>query len=221
MSRGATLTLACLGTLAILLASAGFHAVSGTEQVDSEASAAALVATSQPEAVAEANAEAHQNRLPAGQGSYPLRWRVSWAVEDASNSFCATAVVVTNLTTATVDVDVEWVDDVGDSYDVEYGFIGPLDSNRWITDDQISFYPFNWNEKSDLGDFRGYALVYANDPRVMVSAYMFCRTGTGLSANLVSITNIPAYPVGTTQEFFQAATPAVGGAPVVVAPESQ
>ena len=48
----------------------------------------------------------------------------------------------------------------------------------------------------------------------MVSAYQVCRTATGFSSDLVSVTNIPCYPVGDTLSYFQAAVPALGGAPL-------
>lgn len=220
MSRPLTLALFCFAAVSILLASAGIYAFASADEFDGQAIADAAEDAARPETVGTVGTEPVQQRLPAGQGNYPLRWRVAWATEDASNAFCGTAVVVTNLTTDTRDVEVEWVDDNGDSYFLDYGFIDPLDSDRWVTDSQVYTYPFNANHDANLLNFAGYALVYADDPRVMVSAFMFCRAGTG-NVPLVSITNIPTYPVGASMEFFQALNPALGGAPLVAVPDSQ
>jgi hypothetical protein len=224
MSRALTVALACIGAIGILLATAGFYALASAEQIEREQPATSVEdvgSANLSERVAGDGTKAPQQRVPAGQGNYPMRWRVSFAAENTSLSFCGTAVVVTNLTSDTLDVEVEWVDDNGDRYVLDYGFIDPLDSDRWITDDEVLNYPFQWNQNANLGDFRGYAIVYASDPRVMASAFLYCRSGTGASTSLVSISNIPTFPVGATLDLFQAAVPAMGGAPVVEVPESR
>jgi hypothetical protein len=56
----------------------------------------------------------------------------------------------------------------------------------------------------------GYARVYADDPRVMAVAFIDCeedvKNGFDSTLPIYGLMNIPAYPVGTTADFFQAAT---------------
>jgi hypothetical protein len=56
-------------------------------------------------------------------------------------------------------------------------------------------------------DFQGYAHVHADDPRIMVTARVFCRDGLGIGANVVSDYQVASYPVGASMGFFLARTP--------------
>ncbi len=66
------------------------------------------------------------------------------------------------------------------------------------------------------GAFDGYALVNADDPRILVAAMLRC--GEKDAKLPLTINNIPAYPVGVTAEFFRAGMPAAW-TPPMVAPE--
>jgi hypothetical protein len=53
----------------------------------------------------------------------------------------------------------------------------------------------------------------------MATARIYCRDATGIAANIVSDQTIPAYPVGTTADFFQAGMP-MSWTPPMAEPES-
>jgi hypothetical protein len=144
----------------------------------------------------------------------PLRWRVAWAALETggSDTFCGTAVAVTNTTTQIVNVEVEWMDRFGSSKGVS-----SLVTAAYLTRVSgvqgnaatINNVPFFHTDYILTTDFTGYALVTADDPRIMVSAFQYCRSDTGYStATVLSQTNIPAYPVGATADYFRAGIPA-------------
>ena len=143
----------------------------------------------------------------------PLRWRVSWAtlVTGTSYTYCGTAVIVTNTTNAGIDVDVEFMKDNGTSAGrasetiTAYGNYTAITVGPSLT---VNVGPYFYDDHIATGDFSGYALVGGDDPRIMVSAFQFCRSSTGYSGAIVrSHTNIPAFPVGASAEFFQAGLP--------------
>jgi hypothetical protein len=163
------------------------------------------------------------SRSKAPTSTYPLRWRVAWATleTDQDDTYCGTAVIVTNAANTSVDIDVEFMKDNGSSVGRALHTLGVYESYTAITVGStlsINVGPYWFNDQVASPDFSGYALVGADDPRIMVSAYQFCRSTTGYSGAFVrSHTNIPAFPVGSTAEFFQAGMPATWTPPVAVA----
>ena len=156
-----------------------------------------------------------------GPATLPLRWHVTHAVEmngGLANTYCATTVLANNMTSSSVGAQVEWFDHSGSSLGYSSGTVLSKRSFAFFADTDINPQPFLFldNTSADLGDFAGYATVHADDPRIMVSAYLVCRTGSGWSAALLGIMPIKAFPVGATMEIFQAAIPATGTPPVVV-----
>ena len=163
----------------------------------------------------------------------PLRWRVSWAAQETGNEFtwCSTAVVVTNTTAAGVDVEVEWmkIDGTGAALVPvtipAYGNRASVASQTGaIAAERVNNVPWisSGTTMAYIYDFYGYALVSAEDPRIMVSAFQYCRNGLGYTgATIVSQTNIPVYPVGATAEFFQAGLPAGWPPPTALAEETE
>ena len=49
--------------------------------------------------------------------------------------------------------------------------------------------------------------MHADDPRIEVASFQYCRDGIGGGQNIASITQVPVYPVGATMEYFQAGMP--------------
>jgi hypothetical protein len=162
----------------------------------------------------------------APTSTLPLRWRVSWAALETGDfdTWCSTAIVVANTTAAAVNVEVEWMSSGGSSLALKPAAVPGYQQAVWIPDTLIpDVNPVPWfaTEFMDPGiaDFKGFALVTATDPRIMVSAFQFCRSTSGVSgAVVVSQTNIPAYPVGATMEYFQAGMP-VNWTPPMAEPE--
>jgi hypothetical protein len=139
---------------------------------------------------------------------------VAWAALEtgASDTYCGTAVAVTNTTSQTVNIEVEWMDRWGASKGISnlvataYLTRVSIVSGSSVT---INYLPWSYTDALFVSDFLGYALVTADDPRIMVSAFQYCRSGAGISgATIVAQTNIPAYPVGATADYFQAGIPA-------------
>lgn len=151
----------------------------------------------------------------APTATLPLRWQVSWATEQSvDTTHCGTAVVVTNRTSSAVDVEVEWFDYAGDSLALRFQSVEGFSQKTWITGDDASIpdtdsRPFYHDDPADIADIvGGFALVNADDPRIQVAAFQYCRDGQGAGKNITSITQIPVSPVGTTAEFFLAGMPA-------------
>jgi hypothetical protein len=118
-----------------------------------------------------------------------------------------------------VNIEVEWMDRFGSSKGVRFRIAPAYQTQVWTVGGNgiaINNSPWAANDFLTATDFWGYALVTANDPRIMASAFQYCRTGTGFSgATVLSQTVIPAYPVGATAEYFQAVLP--GGWPTAPA----
>lgn len=152
---------------------------------------------------------------------HPVRWRVAHATEETghSNTYCSTAISVTNLTGSTIEAEVEWVNAVGNAIGVEEEFLVAGENKTFAADTDVNPGPWFIQNSADLDDFGGYALVRAEDPRVMVGAVEFCREGLDEAA-LVSLVTIPAYPVGETVQYFRAATPVPGPALTAARPTS-
>jgi len=155
----------------------------------------------------------------------PLRWRVSWSALNTGSfdTWCSTAIVVMNTKNSKVQVEVEWMDWRGIPVALRADGIAKYRSKVWtvaLPGGRINNLPWGFYDLAALpSDFQGYALVTANDPRILVSAFQYCRTDVGFAgATIVAHTNIPAYPVGTTMDFFQAGMPAAW-TPPMAAPE--
>jgi hypothetical protein len=70
------------------------------------------------------------------------------------------------------------------------------------------------------GNFNGgFAKVRADDPRVLVGAFLTCKrdraTGFDQIDAVRALTNIPAFPVGATAQYFQAGMPSTWAPPMV------
>jgi hypothetical protein len=151
----------------------------------------------------------------------PLRWRIARARLETGgfNTYCGTEVVVTNITGSTVNAKVEWMDHLGASLGVETLNLTAYEPDNVAANITVEPGELFVAANSGLSDFQGYALVYADDPRVMATARIYCRDATGIAANIVSDQTIPAYPVGTTADFFQAGMP-MSWTPPMAEPES-
>ena len=164
----------------------------------------------------------------AAAATLPLRWRVAHAAELALlpgiTDFCMTMVVVMNTTSSSVSAELEWFSAPGTLLVTESFTLTALQIQYVATDNQVLIGPFGMDVDSDLDDFTGFAQVYASDPRIIVSAYLICRDVLGDPANLTAMLPIPTFAVGESLEYFQAATPMMGGMPPVVvtkAPEER
>ena len=165
-------------------------------------------------------AEAADGSSTAAQATLPMRWRVAHAAEVVDQAgivdFCATVVVVTNTTNKTVSAELEWFSAPGLLLDTESFSLTALQSKTVGTDDEVLVGPFTMTMNSGQADFTGFAQVYANDPRIMVSAYLICRDSVGATQNLTAMLSVPTFAVGETLEYFQASAPTIGGLPPMV-----
>ena len=146
----------------------------------------------------------------AASSSKPLRWRIAVAQEvvGATGVNCITLIHVANPGSSAVSVDVEWFNASGSTEALRTASVSAYTSKSFVTDDQVNPAPFFQSNTADLENFSsGYANVNADDPRIVVSAYLICKDGIGTS-NLVSMSLVPAYPMGATAEYFQAGMPA-------------
>jgi hypothetical protein len=139
----------------------------------------------------------------------PLRWRIARARHESGNfnTYCGTEVVVTNLTGSPVEAKVEFLNSGGASEGVSAISLAAFDPDNVITNLNVEPGVTDIVGYLALGDFQGYALVYADDPRIMATARIYCRDATGSAANVVSDQMVPAYPVGASAEFFKAGMP--------------
>jgi len=186
-------------------------------------------ATEAEATVAPASSSAPQDLMkPGGEtgpvgapaATLPLRWKVSWAVEDVT-AYCGTAVIVTNDTASTVNVQVEWFHYTGTSRGYSSLAVIAFGQRIWVSSGpygptEIDPKPYYPDQSEDLGYLLGYARVHADDPRIQVAAVQYCRDGLDTDKNIVTITQIPVRPVGATMEYFQAGMPATWTPPMVV-----
>lgn len=156
----------------------------------------------------------------AAPATMPMRWRVAHAAELVDTAsitdFCMTMVVVMNTTSKSVSAELEWFSAPGSLLVTESFTLSALQVKYVGTDNEVLIGPFGLDVDSDQNDFTGYANVYADDPRIVVSAYLICRDASGDSANLTAMLPIPTFAVGETLDYFQAATPMMGGMPPMV-----
>jgi len=152
----------------------------------------------------------------------PLRWQVSSFKEnvDAVNAtFCSTVISVRNMTTAAVTVEVEWYEWTSVSKAIRTRLIPANREFQFASDSEINLRPYSPENDANLINMNGYAKVHADDNRILATADLVCRDGTASDANLVAIKGIPTSAVGSTMEFFQAATPTMGGPQHLADPE--
>jgi hypothetical protein len=219
------LVLIAAGLWALTLTQAGMPVAGAEESAHLSASPPAALSSSQAGAPGSKQIDKTTSGPKAPTSTYPLRWRVAWATIETgtTDTYCGTAVIVTNTTTASIDVDVEFMKDDGSSAGRALHTLGAYENYTAITVGSsltINVGPYWWDDQVASPDFSGYALVGANDPRIMVSAFQFCRSSTGYSGAIVrSHTNIPAFPVGATAEFFQAVMPMAGPPPAAIVEE--
>jgi hypothetical protein len=119
-----------------------------------------------------------------------------------------------------VSVEVEWFNHEGVSRALRDMQIGGFKQRTWISGglDSVDtdFKPFYWADRAEISDtIGGYARVHADDPRIMVAAFQYCRAAKGSDKSIMSITHIPSYSVGTTADYFVAAAPATLPHPAV------
>jgi hypothetical protein len=148
-------------------------------------------------------------RPHAPASTKPLRWRIPWARHlnqtGAGTVDCVTGVQVVNFAPRTINVDVEFLNFVGGSQGMITRSMPAGVPQFLVTDDDTDETPLNIDGFASTGNFDGYAHVNADDPRIFVTAVVRCgEDGKQLP---VSITTVPAYPVGTTAEYFQAWIP--------------
>jgi hypothetical protein len=213
------LTIIAVGLWALMLTEIGLADLTAqAEATAAPPSSSALQDSKKP------SGDAGPVRAPTA--TLPLRWRVAWAVErSVDTTHCGTAIVVTNSSNSTVDVQVEWFNYAGSSHGLHQRSIDGMSQNVWVTGTAISgpdtdYRPFEYDSLANIPDILGgYARVHANDPRIQVAAFQYCRDGTGITKDIMSITNIPAFPVGATAEYFQAGMPATWTPPMAEVPE--
>ena len=212
------LTVIALGLWALMLAEVGLpDFISEVEATAASPSATTLQSLKKPGGEA--------GTVRAATATLPLRWRVSWAaqyVADTTN--CGTAIIVTNDTSSSVTVEVEWFSWSGSSQALRPLALPGQQSLIWVSGrdwstPSVDYRPFVADDFAGAIGFIGFARVHATDPRIEVAAFQYCRDGLDQGKNIMSITNIPASPVGATAEFFQAGIPATW-MPPIAAPES-
>jgi hypothetical protein len=152
----------------------------------------------------------------------PLRYRIPYAqnVNYTSSGYpdCVTVVSVVNFGPTATSVDVEFFREVGAPAGLATKSVSAGQAGVFITDStDIQSQPFVGDVWAYTGDFDGYALVNADDPRIIVTAMLRC--GDNTHPLPVAITNIPAVPVGATMDYFQAGMPATWTPPMAEVPE--
>jgi hypothetical protein len=149
----------------------------------------------------------------APTATQPARYYIPHVQEliNINNTFCSTAIIITVPWTSpgSVEIEVEVFSDTGVTEKLDQVVASSSSGVRWtvVTDSEIKA-PFKTVDSDlDLANFLGFAVVSANDPRIYVTAYDYCRTGTGALDHLVSMNSITVYPVGATLEFLKAGLP--------------
>jgi hypothetical protein len=183
----------------------------------------AAVAQEPPQSLGNAKTGAGPSASRAPTSAYPARYYIPHIQEaiNVNNTFCSTAIVVTvSFNASKTDLDLEVFDDTGTSVKLDHFAIGTVPGTRWtiITDDDIAEPFSNWDSTLNLANLTGFAIVSSSDPRIFVTAYEYCRAGTGALDDLVSMNAITVYPVGTTLDFLKAELPTGTTLPHVGAP---
>jgi len=165
--------------------------------------------------------------IPDSLATLPLRWKIPWATQRTTDTtYCGTAIVLVNETDSAVDVEVEWYHLDGGVISLRTGSTIAFGQTIWITGDDfgtgdVDYRPLYYTNGADLFDFLGYARVFADDPRIQAAAFQYCRDGLDMSKNIMAITQIPVYPVGSTADYFLAGRLDAGALQVAVANDPQ
>jgi hypothetical protein len=148
----------------------------------------------------------------------PLRWRVAAAHEnvDDDETYCSTVVSVLNVTSASVNVEVEWMWWNNDSKALRLQAVPAESMMQWVTNEEINLNPHVADDDAGLLKHHGYANVNADDPRILVTATVLCRDGKAAGAKIMSQNNVPTFPVAATAEYFMAGMPSVWMPPTAV-----
>jgi len=174
-------------------------------------------------------------RLSTGPATLPLRWHVPFARLETSSSdtHCGTSILVTNPTSGLVKVEVEYFESlIGASLGYSPLSIGGGEVvTFWPVEQEVGTYIMvnqsplasNFQVIVEIGDFDGRATVHADDPRIIVTAFMVCRTANGIETGqtIVGLVNLPTFAVQDTLSFYQASMPANRPSTPVALPESR
>lgn len=163
----------------------------------------------------------------AASSSKPLRWRVTYASANnpvnAAYNECLTYISVLSAAAGSVQVDVEFFDHDALSVGMSSFSLAVADSHVVGTNPGggitgIALWGDSWVSTGFF--WRGFALVHATDPRILVGAFLTCKedsaSGGGQYQDMRSTANIPAFPVGATAEYFVAGMPSTWTPPVAV-----
>jgi hypothetical protein len=156
----------------------------------------------------------------------PLRWTVgyaaAWDVEATGGNECTTAVTLLSSAPSAVSVDVLFINKSGSTVGTASFSLAPDDPHSVMAHEGGgNTWPLEADSYPSTGFFTGgFARVYADDPRVLATAFLMCKESAadGVSSNgqkVLSVANIPAYPVGATADYFQAGMPATWTPPMV------
>ena len=189
-----------------------------------EYSGQAEASVSSPTSAIQQHSKTAASQSRAATATLPMRWVVPGVHEsvNVNGAYCSTAITVTtafNVTTF-LAVQVEFFDDIGLSMGT---FVGvphgaPGVRTTYITDSEVTPIWTVVDGDADLSNFTGSATVHSDDPRIMVTAFEWCRSGTGAATTLLTVRDLPAYPIGATLEYFQAGMPTTW-TPPMAAPE--
>jgi len=151
----------------------------------------------------------------------PLRWRIPFARHRNPTGVgtldCVTAVSVVSFAPAQIQYDVEFLDYSGNSAGLVSRSLASGNGEIVASDSNTIEDPILVFASAGTGNFGGYVHVNATDPRIFVTALLRCGEDSQEIAS--SITTIPAFPVGATMEYFQAAMPATWTPPMAEVPE--
>jgi len=107
----------------------------------------------------------------------PLRWRIPWALHRNSvvpgSPDCATIVSVINTGPASNNVDVEFFSSSGNSAGLASRLVLSGDPDVFVSNTNVPLAPFLVDSTAAAGTFDGFALVSADDPRILVTAEFF------------------------------------------------
>lgn len=147
----------------------------------------------------------------------PLRWRIPYAQHRHFSTegamVCATVVSVLNSSPSVVEIDVEFFNQSGTSQGGAFATPVAGRSTQFATFPDAPLTPFLPESLVNTGNFDGFALVFASDPRIGVGAYLVCHEEGAGGQLPATVTNLSAHPVGQSAAFFQAATPGTPAAP--------
>jgi hypothetical protein len=140
----------------------------------------------------------------------------------ATSNQCFTSVSLVSTSAVSIDAEVEFFGFNDSSVGSATLAVPPQGSVSVIAQENgVAIPPFNANELVVTGAFdAGFAHVYADDPRVLTTAFLVCvrdrLNSDSPEQQIRAVASIPAFPVGATLEYFQAGMPATWSSQVVV-----